>query len=58
MNKIVNKFLLSLDKIMAKMQLRQPRFTYSDCGRFINKKQNLRTFQERADSNYLSKGIR
>ena len=55
MNKIVNKFLLSLDKIMAKMQLRQPRFSYSDCGRFINNKQNVRTFQERAGSKLFIK---
>ena len=55
MNKIVNKFLLSLDKIMAKMQLRQPIFTYSDSGQFINNKQKVRTFQERADSKLFIK---
>ena len=55
MNKIVNKFLLSLDKIMAKMQLRQPRFSYSDCGRFINNTKNVRTFQDRAGSKLFIK---
>ena len=35
MNDIVNKFLLTGDKFMPEMHLRQPGFTYSDCGPFI-----------------------
>ena len=31
MNGIVNKFLLAADKFMFKMDIRQPRFTYSAC---------------------------
>ena len=34
MNKIVNKFLLTGDKFMPELHLRQPVFTYSACGPF------------------------
>ena len=34
MNKIVNKFLLAGDKFMREEHLKQPGFTYSDCGPF------------------------
>ena len=37
MNKIVNKFLLTGDKFMTELHLKQPGFTYSACGSF-NKK--------------------
>ena len=32
MNAIVKKLLLSEDKFMREMHLRQPEFTYSTCG--------------------------
>ena len=32
MNKIINKFLLTGDKFMPDLHLRQPGFTYSPCG--------------------------
>ena len=35
MNKIINKFLLTEDKFMPELHLKQPRFTYSACGSFI-----------------------
>ena len=34
MNEIVNKFLLTGDKFMPEMHLRQPGFTHSACGPF------------------------
>ena len=34
MNEIVNKFSLGGDKFVPEMLLKQPRFTYSDCGPF------------------------
>ena len=34
MNKIINKFLLTGDKIMLELHLKQPGFTYSACGPF------------------------
>ena len=38
MNEIVNKFLLAGDKVLLKLHLRQPRFTYSVCGPFTKNK--------------------
>ena len=37
MNEKVNKFLLSGDKFLPEMHLKQPGFTYSACGPFIKK---------------------
>ena len=39
MKKIVNKFLLSGDKFMPEMHLRQLKFTYGACGPFTNNKE-------------------
>ena len=41
MNKIVNKFLLSGDKFMPEMHLRQLEFTYSACGPFNKNKKGI-----------------
>ena len=40
MNEIVNKFLLAGDKVMPKMHLKQPGFTYSAFGPFTKNKEN------------------
>ena len=37
MNEIVNKFLLTGDKFMPEMHLKQPGFIYSTCGPFTKK---------------------
>ena len=37
MNEIINKFLLAGDKFMPQMHLKQPGFTYSPCGPFMQK---------------------
>ena len=39
MNDIVNKFLLARHKFMLEIHLRQPGFTYSDCGPFTKNKE-------------------
>ena len=44
MNDIINKFLLAGDKLMPEMHLRQPGFTYSDCGPFTKNKDRIRKF--------------
>ena len=44
MNKIINKFLLTGDKFMSELHLKQPGFTYSACGPFtkiVKKFKNL-----------------
>ena len=40
-NDIVNKFLLTRDKFIPEMHLRQPGFTYSACGPFIKSKERI-----------------
>ena len=37
MNKIINKFLLTGDKFMPELNLKQPGFTYSACGPFTKR---------------------
>ena len=54
-NDIVNKFLLVGDKFMPEMHLRQPGFTYSDCGPFTTNKKRIQKFKETGDSRYIYK---
>ena len=41
MNNIINTFLLTGDKFMPEMHLRQLRFTYSACGPFTKYKERI-----------------
>ena len=41
MNAIVNKLLLTGDKFMPEMHLRQPGFTYSACREFTKNKETI-----------------
>ena len=42
MNKIINKFLLTGDRFMPELHLKQPVFTYSACRAFAKPKQKIR----------------
>ena len=42
MNEIVKKFLLTGDKFMPEMHLKQPGFTYRACGPFTKKKKEFK----------------
>ena len=57
MNEIVNKFLLTGDKFMPQMHLRQPGFIYSTCGPFIysNQRKNSKIERNRRHELYLQK---
>ena len=55
MNEIVNNFLLTGDKFMPEMHLRQPGFTYSACGPFSKNKERIQKFKEMGDTNYIYK---
>ena len=55
MNDIINKFLLTGDKFMPEMYLRQPGFTYSGCGPFTKSKERIRKFKQTGDSRYIYK---
>ena len=53
MNEIVNKFLLTGDKFMPEMHLKQPGFTYSACGPFTKNKERIQKFKETGDTKYI-----
>ena len=53
MNQIVNKFLLTGDKLIPEMHLKQPGFTYSACGRFNRNKQRIQKIMQTGDTNYI-----
>ena len=58
MNEIVNKFLLAGDKLMPKMYLKEPRFTYGPCSQCLKNKEKMKKFKETGDLKYLLKRIR
>ena len=55
MNDIINKFLLTGDKFMPEMHLRQPQFTNSACGSFNKHKHRIQKFMQIGDANYIYK---
>ena len=56
MNEIVNKFLLSGDKSMPDIYLKQPGFTYSACGPFTKSKEKIQKLtKNRRHEIYLQK---
>ena len=46
MNEIVNKFLLTGDKVMPEMHLIQLGFTYSACGPFTKNKEKYKNLKK------------
>ena len=55
MNEIVIKFLLSGDKFMPEMHLKQPGFTYSACGPFTKNKERILNLKEAGYTSYIYK---
>ena len=55
MNKMVNKFLLTGDKFMPNMHLKQPGFSYSACGLFTKNIERIQKFKEAGDTKYIYK---
>ena len=53
MNTIVNKLLLSGDKFMPEMHLKQLEFTYSVYGTLTKNKKRLKKIKEIGDSRYI-----
>ena len=53
MNKIDSTFLLSGDKFMTKLHLRQPGFTYSACGPFTKHRERVHKFREIGNLKHL-----
>ena len=55
MNNIINKFLLTGDKFMPEMHLRQPRLTYSACGPFTKNKERIEKFMKTGNTDFIYK---
>ena len=53
MNEIGNMFLLAGDKYMPEMHLKQPQFTYSDCGPCTKNKESIQKFKETGKMNLI-----
>ena len=53
MNKIINKFLLTGDKFMPELHLKQPGFTYSACGPFTKHRERIQKFRETGNLKHL-----
>ena len=53
MNKIVSKFLLTDDKFMPEIHLKQPSFTYSACGRFTRNKEIIEKFMHTGNTGFF-----
>ena len=55
MNEIVNNFLLTGDKFMLEMHLKQPQFTYSACGPFTRNKERIEKFMATGNTDFIYK---
>ena len=55
MNEIVNKFLLTGDRFMPEIHLKQTRFTYSACGPFTKNKERIEKFMQTGNTNFIYK---
>ena len=53
MTDIVNAFLLTGNKLISNIQLRQPGFTYSACRLFTKNKERMQKFKETRKSRYI-----
>ena len=53
MNKISHKFLLTGDKFMPELHLKQPGFTYRACGPFTKHRERIQKFRETGDLKHL-----
>ena len=55
MNEIVNKVLLTGDKVMPEMHLKQPEFTYSARGLFTKNKERIQKFMQTGNKKCIQK---
>ena len=53
MNKIINKFLLTGDKFMPELHLKQAGFTYSACEPFTKHRERIQEFRETENLKHL-----
>ena len=55
MNENINKFLLTGNKFMSEIHLRQPGFTYSTCGPFKKNKKRIEKFMQTGNTYFIYK---
>ena len=55
MNEVVNKYLLTGDRFMPKLHLKQPVFTYSPYGAFMKHRKRIQKFKGTCDLKYIFK---
>ena len=53
MNKILNIFLLTGDKYMPELHLKQPGFTYNACGWFTKHREKIQKFRKTGNLKHL-----
>ena len=53
MNKVINKVLLTGDKFIPELHLKQPSFTYSVCGLFSKPRERMQKFRETGNLKHL-----
>ena len=55
MNEIAIKFLLTGNKFLPEIHLKQPVFTCSSCGPFIKDKERIQNVMQTGNTNYIYK---
>ena len=53
MNKLIKKFVLTVEKFLPQLNLKQPRFTYSTCAPFTKHCERIQKFRETGNSKHL-----
>ena len=53
MNKIIHNYLLTGDRFMSELHLKQPGFTYSACGTFTKHQELIQKFRETVNLKHL-----
>ena len=53
MNKFISKFLLTWDKFIRELHLKQPGFTYSACGPFGKHREGTQKFRQTVNLRHL-----
>ena len=53
MNNVINKFLLTGDKFMPEVHLRQPGLIYSACGPFTKNNERIEEFMKTGNTDFI-----
>ena len=53
MNKVINKFLLTVNKLMPELHSKHPGFAYSACGPITKHREKIKKIRETGSLNHL-----